>query len=114
MLKYKCKKIFKWCIDEGLSNYAIASRLKELGVPTKKGKMWSKDTIRSILKNTAYMGKAYVFMTKHGQRIGDTPRDEWIEIPNATPPIIESQMFDDAQKQLKKNSQKAMRNTRHH
>ena len=105
------KKIFAWCIDDGLSNYAIASRLKELGVPTKKGKMWSKDTIRSILKNTAYMGKTYVFMTKHGQRIGE--RDERIEIPNATPPIIDSQMFDDAQKQLKINSQKAMRNTRH-
>jgi len=108
------KKIFEWCIDEGQSTYAIASRLRELGVPTKKGKAWSKETIRAILKNTAYMGKTYAFKTKHGQPINDIPRDAWIEIPNATPPIIDSQMFDDAQKQLGINSQKAMRNTRHH
>ncbi len=107
------KKIFEWCIDEGLSTYAIASRLRELGVPTKKGKAWSKGTIRAILKNTAYMGKTYAFKTKHGQPISAIPRDAWIEIPNATPPIIDSQMFDDAQKQLSINSQKAMRNTRH-
>jgi site-specific DNA recombinase len=36
-----------------------------------------------------------------------------LEIPIATPPIIDSQMFDDAQKQLSINSQEAMRNTRH-
>ena len=107
------KKIFEWCIDEGLSTYAIASRLRELGVPTKKGKAWSKETIRAILKNTAYMGKTYAFKMKHGQPVGDIPRDAWIEIPNATPPIIDGQMFDDAHKQLGINSQKAMRNTRH-
>ncbi|MFC1981159.1 recombinase family protein [Chloroflexota bacterium] len=107
------KKIFEWCVDEGLSNYAIASRLKELGVPTKKGKQWAKETVRSMLKNTAYIGKTYAFKTKHGQRIGDTPRDGWIEILKATPPIVDSQIFDDAQKQLSINSQKAMRNTRH-
>ncbi|MFC1968550.1 recombinase family protein, partial [Chloroflexota bacterium] len=107
------KKMFEWCVDEGLSTYAIASRLRELGVPTKKGKAWSRDTIRAILKNTAYMGKTYAFKTKHGQPMGEIPRDAWIEIPNATPPIIDSQMFDDAQKQLSINSQKAMRNTRY-
>jgi len=107
------KKIFQWCIEEGLSTYAIASRLRELGVPTKKGKSWSKETIRAILKNTAYIGKTYAFKTKHGQPTGNIPRDAWIEIPNATPPIIDNQAFDDAQKQLSINSQKAMRNVRH-
>lgn len=48
--------IFALCI-EGLGCRAIAKRLSETGIPTRKGGLWSAATISDILKNPVYCGK---------------------------------------------------------
>ena len=51
------REIFTWRHD-GLSLYAIASRLNDLGVTAKKGGKWHCETIRHILQNDLYSQNA--------------------------------------------------------
>nr|PZN39763.1 MAG: hypothetical protein DIU70_08965 [Bacillota bacterium] len=47
--------MFRWCAEEGLGPQAIAERLTQLGVPTKRGKeAWHHTTVRRILRNPVY------------------------------------------------------------
>jgi site-specific DNA recombinase len=66
-------------------------------------------SVLAILKNPSYTGKTYAFTTLNGKIFGK-PREEWIEIPNVTPPLISQEMFEAAQRQLQVNRQKAKRN----
>ena len=59
-------RIFEWCAYEGLTTYAIARRLTQMGVPTlsdvdrvnkrKRGAPgeWHKDTVHGMLTNATY------------------------------------------------------------
>lgn len=84
------RRIFSWLVNDSLSSSAIVYRLRSLGAPTKSGKVWGKSSVQRILKNPAYAGRG-----------------------NATPAIIEGQLFDDAQKQLMVNFAKSPRNIKH-
>jgi len=106
------KQIFHWLVNGGMSTTAITYQLMLLGVPTKNNKQWCKQAVRLILKNPAYTGKTYAFTTADGRQYSK-PQSEWIEIPDVTPPIIESVLFEAAQKQLKINQQKAVRNMKY-
>ena len=50
------KNIFHWFVEENVPIHAIASRLNELGLTTKKGNVWSCQAVRGILENPAYCG----------------------------------------------------------
>ena len=97
------RQIFNWLLEEGLSINAITKRLRlSSHRPPESATMWGRSSVYAILTNHAYCGRTYVFKetrvkveadgnskgngrkTIHQQR----PKDEWIEIPNATPPII--------------------------
>jgi site-specific DNA recombinase len=67
--------------------------------------------VRGILKNPAYTGKTYAF-TFHQGTNRRKPKDEWIEIPDATPAIITEDMFQAAQDQLELNFKRSKRNTK--
>ncbi len=67
----------------------------------------------AILKNPAYTGKTYAYTTEKG-RVHQRPKEEWIEIPDVTPPIISIELFEAAQSQLRVNSEKATRNNTKH
>jgi site-specific DNA recombinase len=112
------KEMYRWLVEEGLSIYAITYRLRNFNVPTPSGNgYWIRSTVHKILTNPAYMGKTYAFTQTYGEpkyRLkADTkrkktglirkPRNEWLEIPNATPAIITEQLFEAAQRQLKRN-----------
>ncbi len=123
------RRMYEWLVNEGMSTNAITYRLRSLNVPTPSGKgFWIKSTVRSILANIAYTGKTYAFTCTYGEpttrRGSDTkrkrskmifkPKEEWIEIPGATPAIITQEMFEAAQRQLQVNCQNAKRNNTKH
>jgi site-specific DNA recombinase len=124
---YQVRRMFKWLVDESMSTHAITFRLRDLGVPTPSGKgYWNESTVHKILTNPAYCGKTYAFTQTYGEpkyrlkaevrrkksgRIWK-PKEEWLEIPNATPPIISEDLFEAAQKQLQRNRQLSRRNAK--
>jgi len=121
------KQIFHWFVNEGLGIDRITYKLRELGIPTPSGKgLWYASEVWKILRNRAYIGETYVFTQTYGEpktRLSKgtkskktglirKPREEWIEIPGATPPIIDRDLFETAQAQLKRNKDRASRNTK--
>ena len=120
------RQMYQWLL-EGLSTDAITYRLRGLPIPTptKKG-YWMRSTVLGILKNPAYYGKTYAFTCTYGKpkrRLKpDTkrkntgiiwkPREEWLEIPNATPPIISEATYNAAQERLEQNRRMAARNSK--
>jgi len=56
------------------------------------------------LRNPVYCGETYSYIMRAvGSRREPRPREEWIELPDATPPIITKETFQAAQRQLKMN-----------
>jgi len=92
--------------------------------------IWRKASVRSILdilKNPAYCGKTYAFTRTYGKpknRMKQStkrkntgiiwkPKEEWIEIPNATPAIISEEIFNATQERLDHNRRMATRSSKH-
>jgi len=122
------RQMFSWLVEEGLSTHAITYRLRDLGVPTPSGKgYWLESTVGNILRNPAYRGKTYAFTQTYGEpkyrmKAGAKRKksgriwkleEEWLEIPNATPSIINEELFEAAQKQLQRNRELSRRNAKH-
>ena len=121
------REVFHWLVDEGLSVNGITMRLRSLGVPTPAGsKYWRRQTVFRMLSNPAYIGKTYAFTKEYVEpkrRMSEDskrrktraiirPKEEWIEVPNATPPIIDDYTFETAQAVLKRNKELATRNAK--
>jgi site-specific DNA recombinase len=100
-----------------------------LEIPTPRGsKQWRTSIAGKILRNESYTGKMYVFKYKAVESKGQPkrqyrqtkcrreprPPEEWVEVPNASPAIIDQATFDAAQEQLKRNSELAKRNQKYH
>lgn len=117
--------MFRWLVEEQLTVYKIGRRLEEMGIPAPRGgKRWHPSTIYGILTNPAYCGKAYASRWKHVEpksrrksppktrktRKIVRPREEWVLLPDTTAPIISEEMFEAAQRQLKRNKANARRN----
>jgi site-specific DNA recombinase len=103
------RDIYSWLVNEGLSTNQIVFRLRALDAPTKSGNPWCRTTVQSILRNPGYTGKTYVFTTIKGHHFR-RPQSDWVEIPNATPAVIDQDTFDAAQRQLKINQARSPRN----
>jgi len=104
------RQIYQWLVYDGLSTTAITKKLNGLNTPTKQGRFWKKQTVLAILKNRSYTGKTYAFTMSRNKAKYSKPESEWIDIPDATPAIIDQELFDAAQKQLDINRKKASRN----
>jgi site-specific DNA recombinase len=113
--------IFSWIGLDRLSLREVCRRLHQMGCRTRRGSTyWCASTIRGMLDNPAYMGRA-AFGRAHflaprprprpirghlkpspraTSRVA-TPRDEWIEIP--VPGLIDPTLFDAARAQLDEN-----------
>lgn len=112
------RKIFEWFVG-GTSVIGIARRLNELGIPNptayKRSKglqyahstgeinagLWPDSSVRRILTNKVYTGclvqgknKIKSYKLKVSVAI---PEDEWIIVPNAHEPIIDSALFEQVQ-----------------
>ena len=119
--------IFQWYVEEGLTLHSLADRLMSLGVPSPSGKkQWCIQTLHNILKRQAYIGKTFCFTRsrvegdkhyklKRKNKLTHTiykPQEEWIELPDATPAIINGELFNQAQGRLQRHLELAPRNTK--
>ena len=119
------KQMFHWYVEEGLSTYKIAERLNQRGIlPRKGGRGWAPSSIRLILINETYIGRAYynrtygvkpmkpqnpwAYRRNENKTAKLRPRSEWIELE--VPAIIDEELFRKAGEQLKKNSWWCTRN----
>ena len=99
------RRIFRLFI-EGWSQYRIAKKLNQEGVPTKTGTLWAGGGIKDVLLNTSlisldYYGKTKEVVGEDGKRKRvPAPREEWIEIRGYTPAIIPEPIFQKAQERL--------------
>ncbi len=119
--------VFRWLVEEKLTLGRICMRLVDMGIPAPKGgKMWSTGTMFRLLRHRDYTGETHAnYMRsvepkshakpnrkypyrKTGREI--RPCEEWIELPDATPPIISKELFETAQWQLESNRKNAKRN----
>ena len=63
------RQVYQWYTEEGLSLGAIARRLTEQGVPTRRGKApWERSVVWAMLRNTAYVGRAGYGKTESAER----------------------------------------------
>jgi site-specific DNA recombinase len=105
------KQIFEWFGIENASLRDIRRRLCAQGVPSAKGKSWHPFTIRKLLTNPAYKGKAAFGKSNVGERRARlrptkgnseqprvatsryaTPKEKQIEIPVSV--IVNEDLFD--------------------
>ncbi len=119
------RMVFRWLVDEGATLYRICVRLTEAGIPAPKGgSRWGISTVARLLRNEAYAGVTFAFKStyvepknpikrdrKHTKTSKQLrPREDWIELPGVTPPIISRETFQAAQEQLRRNFERADRN----
>jgi site-specific DNA recombinase len=127
------REIYRWCVEEQLSSYAIHQRLTLQGVPPRKSKhgRWAQSSVIEILRDSLYKGEAYYNRTQpgearrpygrrglkdrqpgNGQGRTRRPQTEWI--PVRVPALIDPETWDRAQGQLARNRAHAQRhNTQH-
>jgi len=86
---------------------AVAGELNEEGIPALGGGLWYPLTIRRMLLNESYTGRLYFqktqsvkVPTKNGKtrrQPKDRPQEDWIEIPGASPRIIDDSIWNRVQ-----------------
>jgi site-specific DNA recombinase len=122
------QRIFQLYVTGGLSQWAIAEKFTQEGIPTPATlradslrrlpvRTWHQSTIAKMLRNTAYIGTLYDGKSQRLPGKGNpdkktrqrgVPRDEWIAIP--VPPLIDIEIFHAAQAQKTRNTQQSKRN----
>ena len=123
------KMIFQRFVDEQMTIRKVILKLFEQKILPRKNKKgyWSTSTLSRLLRDETYIGKThfnkriaveainphkkdgYRKIKKTSRR--NRPTEEWC--PISVPPIIDTDIFIRAQKQLKTNSQFCMRNKVH-
>jgi site-specific DNA recombinase len=118
------RDIYRWVAHERLSISQAARRLGEQSVPSPRGRAcWDRSTLWGILRNPAYKGMAGFGKRRIGPRLPRprprrdgreqprrpvswyrTPSEQWTGIP--VPAIIEEELFEAVQEQLRENKQR--------
>ena len=88
-------QIYKWFIEEGISESEIAARLNGSGVRTDLNRDWTRATVREVLINEKYIGnnvynRISFKLKKH--RIVNQP-DMWIKKEGAFDAIVSPEVF---------------------
>lgn len=91
--------------DEGTGFFNIAKILNEQGIRTKSGSKWHSFTVKRMLTNPAYIGLTYFGKTSGSRKTKFILKDEkdWILLPDATPPIIDEELFWRVQEKIKRS-----------
>lgn len=104
------RMIFDWYANEGMTIFAIANKLDEMGIPAQKGGKWFKEVISRMLKNPHYIGKIVynatptVMVIENGERKMKRRRskpEDCIIVEGKHPAIIEQDVWDKAQARAK-------------
>src|SRR6266699_6760370 len=100
-------QLFDWYLEPQATLYQLTARLAELGVATPTGKpRWTVASVRGILRNPAYAGRALTNRTRvaparrrrpallpagPGESHAPRPEEDWIEVP--VPQIVGEETF---------------------
>ena len=86
---------------------AVSNELNDAGIPAFSGGRWYPITVRRVLLNEAYIGRTVYRRTKRVRvraagarrrtRVVERPEEERIEIPDATPAIIDEDVWERVQ-----------------
>ena len=104
------QRIFQQYVDSQ-SFSRVSNELNETGIPAFSGGRWYPLTIRRILMNETYTGRAVYRKTKrlrlrrnngHGpaSRVVDQPHEEWVTVEGSTPRIIDEALWQRVQEIL--------------
>ncbi|MEK5500952.1 recombinase family protein [Bacillus sp. FSL M8-0168] len=105
------KLIFSWYTDpipeKRLGSSAIANKLNEMGVKTKRGMQWTSSSVLAIIKNAVYAGriqwkKKDIKRTSPGKKEARTrPKEDWIDVEGKHEALVSLETFNKAQEILK-------------
>lgn len=104
--------VFDLYVNQGKTYYQIACHLNDLKIPSPRGGIWCRDTIRKMLMNDHYIGKVTfnkirnTTMVENGVRITkkiSQPKEEVIIAEGKHPAIIDNDTFQKAQDRLRLN-----------
>ena len=110
------RRIYRWCVDEGLGATVIRNRLTAEGAPLgRAGKRWWDGQIHRILTNETYKGtwwygRARYVSTEDGIKVYDQDPENWIGVP--FPAIIDADTWDRCQEMRTKRKTYSGRNTK--
>jgi len=89
---------------ETRSYSAVSNELTDQGIPAHRGPRWYANTIRNMLRNESYAGHLFFNRTRWTTRRSGAdgkrrrgpvarPAEEWIEIPGASPQIVDETLW---------------------
>ncbi len=110
------RRIFNWCVHEGLGARVIGQRLMAEDIPLgREGKRWWDGQIHRILTNETYKGtwwygRARYVSTEDGIKVYDQSPDSWIGVP--FPAIIDEETWERCQIMRTKRKTYSGRNTK--
>lgn len=106
------RMIFDMYVNKDMGRVNIAHHLNDLSVPTRTGKLWSQDTIKSMLENEHYIGKVRwnwrktVTIVEDGEVKKVRPKTqvgEYLVYDGKQPAIISNELFYAAREKQGKN-----------
>jgi site-specific DNA recombinase len=124
------KNIFDWYVNRDHSLASLAAELTSMGSKPRSGRAWNRTSLHAVLTNSVYIGE-YVFgrvgrakhyhVTAKGvcevERSRDTKRgskvivrrqrEDWIVRENHHEPLIDPELFGQAQRKLKVNQKRS-------
>lgn len=104
------RMIFDWYALEGMTVYAIARKLDDMGIPAPKGGKWHKEVISRMIRNLHYIGKVVcnsrptVMVIENGERKlkrRKAPPEKCLIAEGKHPAIISQEVWEKAQERAK-------------
>lgn len=102
------QEIYHLFADEGWSETRIAVELNRRGIPTDRGRLWTRGTVHQILINEKYAGNNVWGRTSFKlkqERLVNEP-DQWVRADGAFQPLVEPELFQRAQLIIAHRSQR--------
>jgi DNA invertase Pin-like site-specific DNA recombinase len=93
------QQIYRWFVNDGLSESEIAARLNATGIHTDWGRNWTRATVHEVLINEKYIGSnVYNRVSFKLRKIRVVnPSDMWIRREDAFAPVVAKEDFYTAQ-----------------
>lgn len=105
--------IFDLYANQNMGYHSVATHLKKRGIKTPTGNpVWQPEVVRRMLSKPVYVGEVNFRVTQYrdGKRT-TRPKDEWIVVKDAHPPIIDEDTWEKCQKRLNEKNGKPAVNT---
>jgi DNA invertase Pin-like site-specific DNA recombinase len=100
------RRIFRLYVVGGLNRTAISRLLNVEGILAENGAKWTRPKVHWVLTSEKYVGVGVYGRTirrlKEPSR--NTPRESWIRVEGAFEPIVNRELFDEAQCQIQARS----------